>query len=432
MEYNRTLASEELELFKLNINILSLEDMIKDVNKELNKLDTDLSTESLKDVYSTIVSFIIKIYNKIVEVLKIIVGYFTKSSARLRAQGEKDKKSNKIVNLKKTLRELLGPSVSNEGLFNLTLESSFSSMLSSTDRNVRIAIYSAPESLDVSGSTIDIPLLQFKDRIAYLNSFLNRESKLILDKLNKVIPAMSKYLLNPSVITEVEYNKLAVLEELLRDKYNLSTVLQSLFKNKTNMLSVTMVNNGVIPDKDSIVRSIDYRDINSLRNASMFNTINNSIPLCLITVTKPIAENGIFKEFNNSSAVIGIPEQALVRAANNIANKRLIDIQKFGELEIDASYTIEKMKSTTDSIERDVTHITKLLSDGIHNLKRYEGYNVITARKFVYLLESAKILANMNLSYVRTALNEVSKYVATINEYRKYYTDDNIIEADIE
>ena len=87
-------------------------------------------------------------------------------------------------------------------------------MLSSTDRNVRIAIYSALESLDVSGSTIDIPLLQFKDRIAYLNSFLNRESKLILDKLNKVIPAMSKYLLNPSVITEVEYNKLAVLEEL--------------------------------------------------------------------------------------------------------------------------------------------------------------------------------------------------------------------------
>lgn len=432
MEYNRTLASEELDLFKLNINILSLEDMVKDVNKEINKLDTDLSTESLKDVYNTIVSFIIKIYNKIVEVLKRIVGYFTKSSARLRAQGEKDKKSNKIVNLKKTLRELLGPSVSNEGLFNLTLESSFSSMLSSTDRNVRIAIYSAPESLDVSGSTIDIPLLQFKDRIAYLNSFLNRESKLILDKLNKVIPAMSKYLLNPSVITEVEYNKLAVLEELLRDKYNLSTVLQSLFKNKTNMLSVTMVNNGVTPDKDSIVRSIDYRDINSLRNASMFNTINNSIPLCLITVTKPIIENGVFKEFNNSSAVIGIPEQALVRAANNIANKRLIDIQKFGELEIDASYTIEKMKSTTDSIERDVTHITKLLSDGIHNLKRYEGYNIITARKFVYLLESAKILANMNLSYVRTALNEVSKYVATINEYRKYYTDDNIIEADIE
>ena len=164
----------------------------------------------------------------------------------------------------------------------------------------------------------------------------------------------------------------------------------------------------------------------------MFNTINNSIPLCLITVTKPIEENGVFKEFNNSSAVIGIPEQALVRAANNIANKRLIDIQKFGELEIDASYTIEKMKSTTDSIERDVTHITKLLSDGINNLKRYEGYNVITTRKFVYLLESAKILANMNLSYVRTALNKVSKYVAVINEYRKYYTDDNIIEADIE
>ena len=198
------------------------------------------------------------------------------------------------------------------------------------------------------------------------------------------------------------------------------------------MLSVTMVNNGAIPDKDSIVRSIDYRDINSLRNASMFNTINNSIPLCLITVTKPITENGVFKEFNNSSAVIGIPEQALVRAANNIANKRLIDIQKFGELEIDASYTIEKMKSTTDSIERDVTHITKLLSDGINNLKRYEGYNLITARKFIYSLESAKILANMNLSYVRTALNEVSKYVAVINEYRKYYTDDNIIDADIE
>ena len=39
MEYNRTLASEELELFKLNINILSLEDMIKDVNKGQSLVD---------------------------------------------------------------------------------------------------------------------------------------------------------------------------------------------------------------------------------------------------------------------------------------------------------------------------------------------------------------------------------------------------------
>ena len=67
MEYNRTLASEELDLFKLNINILSLEDMVKDVNKEINKLDTNLSAESLKDIYNTIVSFIIKIYITLVK-----------------------------------------------------------------------------------------------------------------------------------------------------------------------------------------------------------------------------------------------------------------------------------------------------------------------------------------------------------------------------